>query len=353
MHKLPIDIVTNGSVLDVSTALKSGSLSLWEVQGDPPEQDWRDCTWSKVPKELFSDATYDPQTEPLHFVRLVSGFRAPVTDPQHIESWLHPSISSVLKDGVVYRLGYCKEAFRERRTWNGGIIWWKVCTDPNQLVDLAAPTDEPEAIVCRANLPCFKAMVNPPRPPKLKYELEISPTIISLSDLNPMKISVSFRICEPTKYTVMWRKNDPWTYTTALGSNEISSFSFEIFDVSTGETISRTGVHWNMLGASGLSSAAIRRDQLRELYPSQTYSGWSKLDGGERKQESFLKFFRVPDKSELLNRRLAVRLRSVDTYWSEKSIDELFEHEESIRRDHWYIPLTIQSSAKAEFSITL
>lgn len=39
-HVQPIDVVTNGSLLDVSGVLKAGLLSLVEIHGDPPEQRW-------------------------------------------------------------------------------------------------------------------------------------------------------------------------------------------------------------------------------------------------------------------------------------------------------------------------
>lgn len=194
-------------------------------------------------------------------------------------------------------------------------------------------------------------MLNPPHPPRIEYELEISPTVISLSNPSPIKISVRFRLCEPRKYTVMWRKSTTWGMHLALAAVQIAFFNFDIFDTSTGEKVS--GIPWIVTSQVGtkLSRSPMIREQLGELYPYQTYTGEAELNFGEDESKPFKRFFRVTDYSTLFNRKLGVRLRPMDTFGSTKGIDELFENEDTIVRDYWYIPLTIQSPATADLAV--
>lgn len=351
-HSQPVDVITNGSLLDVSGALLAGLINLVEVQGRYPEVAWRDCIRHKLPKEPFTDAAYDPLSKPPQVVRLKSGFLATALDRQWIECSLDPAISSIFKDDVIYTMAYTWDAYPEHGTWNGGITWWKLCSDPALPPDISAPTDQPEARVRGSQLPRFKAMANPPKPPRIDYELEVLPAVISLSDPSAMKVKVKLCLRETTAYTVMWSKALLGPQTTALGSEDIGSPSFDVFDVDTGEMISSGPIIFTShLWTAALPRTPIKREQLRELVPGQTYTGERVLDGGRDQLNTFLKYFRIADANTLLGRRLGVRLKPVQTFWSAKSIEELFEDKETIMRDYWYTPLTIESPAFAEFKV--
>jgi hypothetical protein len=54
-HSRFIDVVINGSVLDVSRALQTGQLSLVEAEGAYPETKWRDCVRRDLPKDVFHE----------------------------------------------------------------------------------------------------------------------------------------------------------------------------------------------------------------------------------------------------------------------------------------------------------
>lgn len=351
-HKQPVDVVANGSLLDISSAVLGGLLSLVETRDQYPEVPWQDCTKSVLPREAFSDATHDCSSRSSQVIRLKSGFDTSVIDPQQIDCSLDRAITSNFKDGLIYSMKYPPERHPEHGTWNGGITWWKLCSDPALPPDPSVPTDQPEARVRGSKLPQFKAMANPPRPPKIDYELELSPAVISLSNLSTVKVIVKIRLREQTAYTVMWRKAKPVPYTTALGQDGIGGFTFDVFDVDTGEMISGMPTYGNGIWSPKLSQAPIKRDQLRELTPDRTYTNEAVLDGSEGRVNRVLKYFRIRDADALLNRNLGVRLKPTQVFWAAKTIDDLFGHEETIKRDYWYIPLTVESQATAEFTVT-
>lgn len=191
-----------------------------------------------LPKELYTESTYDTLPGPPKVLRLRPGFLAPVTDSQRVECSLDPAISKVFKDNAICSLKYSPEACPKYGSWNGGITWWKLCTDPALSPDPSMPTDQPEPRVLKADLTRFKAMTNPPRPPQIDYELEFSPAVISLSNPSTIKVNVKVLLRETTSYTVMWRKATSGPKTTALGLEKIDSFSFDVVNMSTGETLS-------------------------------------------------------------------------------------------------------------------
>jgi hypothetical protein len=350
-HEKPIDILTNGSVLDISSALKAGLLSLVETKDNYPERKWQDCERQIVSKELYTDAAYDPLAAPPTSIRLRSGLHMSSANPQRIECPLDPELYTAFKDGAVYVLQYPSEADDGGRNWNGGITWWKLCTDPTLPADPSLPTDEPRAKILKAKLPRFRATSNTPRPPKIDFELDFSETEISLTQMDTVKISVRFWLRQADRYTVMSHKTTSGPKATVLASEGIGSHAFDIIDLDTGEILSGAPIYGNALWTPKLPLRSIKREQLRELTPDEEFTSTSIIASGSDKVKAFLKYFRIHDKNILVKRSLAVKLRPVQTFWSTKGIEELFEHEETIKQDYWYTPLTLESPAVAEFKV--
>lgn len=91
-HSRPVDVVTNGSVLDVSDALLTGQLSLAETQDNYPEVSWKDCIRRNIPKETLIKQTPDtPDEEAPKIVRIRPGPLAKPEDLQRIQCALTPS----------------------------------------------------------------------------------------------------------------------------------------------------------------------------------------------------------------------------------------------------------------------
>ena len=135
---------------------------------------------------------------------------------------------------------------------------------------------------------------------------------------------------------------------TALVGSSIDPRSFDVFDLDTGVTISGRPRYQTSMWSPGLSRAPMYRNQLRELTPAQTYTAECELRDENDLSKSFAKSFRIDDVDALSGRRLGVRWRHVQTFWTTKGIDELFGDAETVRREYWYIPSMVESPTIAE-----
>ena len=104
-HSSFIEVVIDGSVLDVSSALQTGQLSLVESEGDYPKTKCKDCVRRDLPKDIFHEQSR-PDLNIAKLVRIDPGQLAQPTDPQRIVCSLNPAIVSVFKDQHLYRFRY-------------------------------------------------------------------------------------------------------------------------------------------------------------------------------------------------------------------------------------------------------
>lgn len=190
-----------------------------------------------------------------------------------------------------------------------------------------------------------------PRPPRIEYELEIVLSVLSLADTRTIKISIKTRLCEPTTYTVMMRKTADNFEGLALAAPTFDAKTLDVFDLLTGVTISGKPRYATSQWTPGLSTAPMRQEQLRELAPGKAYTSECELSGEGGQMEWFLKSFRIDDFSAILNRKLGIRLRTVQMFWAAKRTDELFGDAETFRRHYWCISLMTKSPAVAAFSV--
>jgi hypothetical protein len=96
-HSSFIDVVISGSVLDVSSALQTGQLSLVEAEGDYPQTTWRDCVRRDLPKDILYEQ-FRPDRNIPKVVRNNPGQLAQPTGPQRLVCSLTPAIFSAFKD---------------------------------------------------------------------------------------------------------------------------------------------------------------------------------------------------------------------------------------------------------------
>jgi hypothetical protein len=216
-HSSFIDVVINGSVLDVSSALQTGHLPLVESEGDDPKTKWRDCVRRNLPKDIFHKQSRPDLNLP-KLVRINPGQLAQPTDPQCVVCSLNPAIISVFKDQNLYQFKY-PPAPPDGQEWDGGISWWKPCSDSSRPPDISAPTDQPHAKVRMTTLPIFKAMANPPRPPHIDYKLEIVPSVLSLEKTQAIKLSLKVCLREEIQYSVQARRFNASGGTALVESN--------------------------------------------------------------------------------------------------------------------------------------
>ena len=158
-HSNFINVVIDGSVFDVSSALQTGQLSLVKSEGDYPKIRWRDRVRRDLPKDIFHEQ-FRPDLNIPKPVRINPRQLARPTDPQRLVCSLNPAIVSVFNDQHLYRFKYPPTP-PDGQGWGGGISWRKLCPDPSRPPDTLAPMDQPHAKVRRTTLPVFKAMANP------------------------------------------------------------------------------------------------------------------------------------------------------------------------------------------------
>jgi hypothetical protein len=202
--------------------------------------------------------------------RINPGQLAKPTDPQCLRLSLTPAIASVLKDQHRYTFKY-PPAPPDDQAWDGGISWWKQCSDPSRPPDISAPTDQPHAKVRKTTLPIFKAMANPPRPPHIDYELEMVPSVLSLKNTQAFKLELKVSLLEEIPYTVMAHKTKArGPGGTALVESRIDARNFDVFDLDTGVTISgQPRYDCTMPNFTGLwAKLVLAREPHRPISPS-------------------------------------------------------------------------------------
>lgn len=279
------------------------------------------------------------------------GQLAKPTELQSLECILSAAVITVLKYQHVYRFKY-PPATPDGQRWDGGISWWKLCSDPDRPPSLSVPTDTPHARLNRTALPTFNAMADPPRPPQVNYELEMVPPVLSLANLEAIKVVLKVCLHETIPYTVLGHKSmahGPGG--TALVETRIDGRDFDIFDKDTVVTISRQPRYATSMWTPGMSRAPMYREQLRVLTPGQTCSGQCEPPNQTDLLKWFTESFRIDNVSTLVGRKLGLRLRTVQTFWTTKGIDELFGEAETVRREYWYVPLMTESPAVANFCV--
>ena len=271
------------------------------------------------------------------------------TSPQCVECVLDPFVTKLLKHNTVYSLHFPKEANRGQGPWDGGIPWWRRSSDAT---DSTLEYSNATARRYLRTSTSFKAMSNFPKPPRFEYTLRFTPAVVSLADHGETTLTVTVRLLETTNFTVAWRTLNG---RTLLGPEheQVSSFCFNLIDSETGKVLSGQPRHGNSQWDPYLHpNAKIKRDHVRELQPGQLCVTEAAITHPSRSlRHPLVNFFRVKDAESLVNRRLGIRLRRNYTYWSAKSIDELFAETDVVRPGQWYMPLVIESEVLAEFTL--
>jgi hypothetical protein len=197
----------------------------------------------------------------------------------------------------------------------------------------------------------FKAVAQLEIPPRFEYRISIQPTAVSLSNPTDITASVEVTLKAASVYTIYSERLTDQPHVTVL-HDHINLFCFDLVDLDTQEVISGEArdVDGTRAGAPAFPANLVR-ERFREFLPERAYHTKLTFGSQEKGQKGLQGGLRLEDPETLVGRRLGLRLRPMDTWWVEGTIDKLFAGKDTVAKDIYKNPLLIQSADCAPISI--
>lgn len=354
-HNQQVVIPFKGSLLDVKGALRSGLIRLVEADTPPAPQDAQSKTF------IQNDGIEAPE-----FIEIgPSGLGSDVVSvrtPQVFRYKLEPEVLQTLKEGALYVVEVKYPTKAGDDLWidgnTVGIPWWKL-----------ASSFQREATTPKVRLigtdPKFLAEAHPHLPPSIDYKLDISPSIISISQPTDVTFSVQITLKAESQYTIRVRTEA--SPQLNVFSDPLSLYSLVVEDIDTAEVLSQDLVEITPSRTTDIWKGNAR-SHFRQLEPGEPAIMKASFPAADVAKAFDLHALRINGGIHaIVGRKLRLKIRSDGmrhvhgvarfdqaknhTWWTPGTIDDKLGDDGNIKPSRYILPLQIASEASTDFQV--